>query len=192
MDWAKHTTVIAALVAAAGLGVTAAGTVVSVRVAEDQLSQSNVEDEERDRRQASRITFWSLPPRDDVTVIANRSLDPTHIEVSVGYGGALDGYDLWLGTVPPCTRVLLPNSQLEQGVPERRRKEYADSAFAEAIVMRDADSRTWTRKRTGELEPGRQTPGKLGAFTGEVEFDLTLLRKPDVKVEPLDGCESAG
>lgn len=59
VEWEKHTAVIAAVVAAVGLALTAWGTVKSAQVADDQLTQSQEQREDSVRSQASRITMWA-------------------------------------------------------------------------------------------------------------------------------------
>lgn len=58
MDWSKHTAVLAAIVAAVGLGFTAWGTAKSAQVADDQLAQSRDAQQQEEKAQASAVTMW--------------------------------------------------------------------------------------------------------------------------------------
>lgn len=157
VDWAKHTTVIAAVVAAAGLGVTAWGTLVTARVAEDQLAQSKVASEERAKRQASRITWWSqLQKGEYAAVIANRSLDPVRVILAVRYGDT----DSWgkygairMHELPPCSRVVIPRSKLSEG-PSRRGTRYVHSLVVTELRFTDTYGQSWTRRADGTLRRG--------------------------------------
>ncbi|MCX5225829.1 hypothetical protein [Streptomyces sp. NBC_00233] len=75
------------MVGAVSLGFTAWSTYMSVQVNQDQLKQSKEQDEDKEKEQASRVTFWTEepPPRNpqrevawwgNRLVIVNRSLDP--------------------------------------------------------------------------------------------------------------------
>jgi hypothetical protein len=86
---------IAAAVGAVSLGFTAWSTYMSVQVNKDQLKQSKEQDDDKEKEQASRVTFWTEepPPRNpqrevawwgNRLVIVNRSLDPV-LSVGVYY-----------------------------------------------------------------------------------------------------------
>lgn len=109
-DIARHATVLAALVAAASLAVSAWGTFKAAQVADDQLAQSRDNTEAATRRQVSQITMWLQPLDGHRTyVIANRSLDAASLYLQIDYGP--DGHEaahlLRVGVAPPCTRMEL-------------------------------------------------------------------------------------
>lgn len=159
MDWAKHTTVFAALVAAIGLAVSAWGTLKSAQVADDQLSQSRESAQEQLRQQAVRVTMWGT---EHAVVIANRSLDPVtgEAEGSVPYSSSSGTY---LGVIPPCSQVSLPLAT--SGIPGLPR-----------LFFLDADGREWVREPNGRLT-GPSQPDAFGStlsvFPPKI-FDVTL------------------
>jgi hypothetical protein len=188
VDWTRHTTVLAAVVAAAGLGVTAWGTLVSARVAEDQLAQSRVQNEERERLQASRITYWQEPAGSTDTVIANRSLDPAAVSVVVTDLG-VKPYIADFGMVPPCSRVVLPESLLWAAHP-RKAKDSLSAKQVDAILIEDANGKQWYRSYDA-LQPVTQRDVPLVEKAAE-SYESVTVGSRDVKVEPLDECGSAG
>ncbi|MFE6639608.1 hypothetical protein ACFVFT_38150 [Streptomyces tendae] len=196
MDWAKHTTVLAALVAAAGLGVSAWGTLLSARVAEDQLAQSKVQNEERAKRQASRITFWEEPPHSDPTVIANRSLDPVFVYVGVSYkGDHTPEYDMSVGTIPPCTAVRLRADHLSSGIPDNEPEARFNRGSATAIMFVDVYGQMWTRAEDGKLTEG--VPAAAGFLRtsdtkerGKRPYVVVATTTLDLK--PLEECGATG
>ncbi|MGW4759399.1 hypothetical protein [Streptomyces chartreusis] len=108
-DLAKHTTALAAFVAAVSLAITAWGTWKSAAVADDQLTQSSQAQAEAERDQASRIAVWA---EGDRIVVANRSLDPAYVTFQVALSADLHWPDFVdVGTVPPCTRVAIPSEE---------------------------------------------------------------------------------
>ncbi|MFC8408017.1 hypothetical protein ACFUG9_31230 [Streptomyces griseoincarnatus] len=162
---------LAAVVAAAGLGVTAWGTLVSARVAEDQLAQSKVQSEERTRRQASRITFWT-EPYTETTVIVNRSLDPANAflvtETVNGAEGRGYGFIINLGTLPPCSQFRIDSDKLAEALPEKGREGLLDLRQTQLHII-DTYGQSWTRQDDGTLgsglgvgaEPALTDPGEL-------------------------------
>ena len=176
MDWGRHTTVLAAVVAAAGLGVTAWGTLVSAEVAEDQLAQSRVQNEERTKRQASRVNMWG---EGEYEVIANRSLDPAFAYVAM-YDGSRE-YVVDVGTLPPCTRVSITASMLEETILVFLPKSHSRYVVPAALLFSDTDGRTWRRDyHGGDLKLVHEWPKRLYTST-----DLVA------KEEPLDECGAA-
>ncbi|MGW1243114.1 hypothetical protein [Streptomyces bobili] len=184
VDWGKHTTVVAAVVAAAGLAVTAWGTVKSSQVADDQLDQSREQQFAEDRQQASLVNVWTDKGK---TIIANRSLDPAGVWLSATGANAPEWgspYE-WLGRIPPCQRVELPSSLIEYLVRREDRATAPDVHDAvTSIVIEDINGNSW--KRTVK-----------GKFIQLVE-DADLLGSPHhdhmgdkgVRVTELDSCEA--
>lgn len=130
---------IAAVVAAVGLGLTAWGTLKSAQVADDQLTQSRANQLKDAQAQASLITMWTEfdpPPKvlmhsggnPGRLVLANRSLDPIQVALhgAVPNRAALapgviptappprEPRIFYFGSVPPCTRVTLTRAALLQ------------------------------------------------------------------------------
>lgn len=75
-DMGKHTAVLAAVVAAASLAISAWGTWKSAQVADDQLAQSRDQQQKALTKQASLVTSWA---ESNAAVVANRSLDPASV-----------------------------------------------------------------------------------------------------------------
>ncbi|MFI8206733.1 hypothetical protein [Streptomyces sp. NPDC085937] len=194
MDWAKHTTVVAAMVAAAGLGVTAWGTLISARVAEDQLVQSKVQSEERTRRQASRITYWE--EGDEATVVANRSLDPVNLYLTVNYFHAAEDPNdagrgqvlVAVGTLPPCSRLAIPEAQLEGVIPNEEREGFYVFSVSE-ISFTDTYGQRWTRDIDGTLTHG--WPELPNRELGDVREFMKWLKGASRKMSALDECGAA-
>ncbi|MGA5089218.1 MULTISPECIES: hypothetical protein [unclassified Streptomyces] len=177
---------LAAVVAAAGLGVTAWGTLMSARVAEDQLAQSRVQNEERERQQASRITYWQEPASPSNTVIANRSLDPAAVSIVVTDFG-VKPYIADLGMVPPCSRVVIPETLLWDAHPKKANDPFPTMQVG-AILIEDANGKQWYRSYD-VLSPAQRDLPLLEEAT-EANEAVTMWSR-DVKVEPLDECGSA-
>ncbi|MCX4564683.1 hypothetical protein OHA02_52350 [Streptomyces phaeochromogenes] len=149
MDWTRHTAVAAAVVAAAGLAVTAWGTWKSAQVADDQLARSK-------EAQAAMITLWA---EGDVLVISNRSADPavTAIQIKskpsnkvrewahLSAGDGINRYYAMLGQLPPCTRLEL--------TADVRKKLLGTDRLRIIVGLSIADARGswWHRQMDGEL-----------------------------------------
>ena len=177
MDWAKHTTVFAAVVAATGLAISAWGTLKSAQVADDQLSQSRESAQEQLRQQAVRVTMWGTK---NAVVIANRSLDPvTGVARSYFLSSSSDG--TYLGVIPPCSQVSIPlaTSQI---------------AHQPELLFLDADGREWAREPNGRLA-GPYEPDAFGRtvnlFPREIlNAKITgLADDPGARVRSLDSSE---
>ncbi|MEI5011946.1 MULTISPECIES: hypothetical protein [unclassified Streptomyces] len=194
---AKHTTVLAAVVAAAGLAVTAWGTVKSAQVADDQLAQSKERQAQEERKLAARVTSWLQP---EATVIANRSLDPAVLYLRVlGHPSLLPGSRavlMLLGTAPPCTRLEVPDSLIKGIVKERTGFEVY--GFQSLIIV-EPSGNLWERRPGGALrEPefetgwrittGMAARGKEGKGTPPGK---ELLTSSLVKSSGLEECGSA-
>lgn len=161
VDWAKHTTVFAALVAAAGLGVTAWGTVKSAEVANDQLAQSRNNQDRTEKAQAQAVTMWLDWNKDQVgtVTVSNRSLAP----ISVALWGA-DGLKGWkgyenspvysyLGVLPPCTRATFTRSQINQATMPK-----TVDLWIAGLLYRDSAGVKWQRSSSGHLARTEKSP----------------------------------
>ncbi|GGT43930.1 hypothetical protein [Streptomyces chromofuscus] len=152
VDWAKHTTVLAAAVAAAGLAVTAWGTLKSAQVADAQLDQAREQQEDRDRRQVALISFWGEGENDSVVVVVNRSLDPASAwirAVPPDSSNPKDGGFYPLGILPPCQRMEFPLEKLFTGGP---------AYLVEALLISDANGKGWMRRVDGTLRTSQSRP----------------------------------
>ncbi|MEJ8662198.1 hypothetical protein [Streptomyces sp. MS1.AVA.4] len=191
---AKHTTVLAAVVAAAGLAVTAWGTLKSAQVADDQLAQSKERQTQEERKLAARVTSW-LEPK--ATVIANRSLDPAVLYLWVLGHHSLKpdarAVMMLLGTAPPCTRLEVPNSLIADIV---RKRTGSEVYGFQSLIIVEPSGKLWERRPGGALrEPTtdiwfRITTGQaargIGALPGK-----ELLTSSSVKSSGLEECGSA-
>lgn len=160
---------IAALVAAAGLAVSAWGTLKSAQVADDQLAQSREEQEEEDRAQASAVTAWleGLAEEDEALIVANRSLHPVPVAVNGmriwhkgdytdAHGNTIlntesQGHTIALGVLPPCSRVTFSHDLLVKQSADVK----ADDFDPDHIFFMDGTGQHWQRGLSGKL---RQRP----------------------------------
>ncbi|TFE55608.1 hypothetical protein E3E14_05585 [Streptomyces sp. ICN441] len=161
MDWAKHTTVLAAVVAAVGLAVTAWGTLKSAQVADAQLAQSKEQQEDRDRRQIALISFWGEGADDKVVVVVNRSLDPASAWLVAGRLSPANSEDpaayLSLGVLPPCQRSAFRYDPMVGG-----------TGPVEALLVSDANGKGWVRRVDGTLRGTKSLPGVSALGRGHV------------------------
>ncbi|MCZ7456746.1 hypothetical protein [Streptomyces sp. WMMC940] len=119
---------------------------MAAEVAEDQLAQSQEEQVDERRRQASRITFYQ---EGDKTVVANRSFDPAGIWISSGASASVPAKGLnywWAGIIPPCVKAVFPF----EGFQPRDRDKSLDKWkferwFVKGIEIVDANGRSWQR-----------------------------------------------
>ncbi|MFI9780453.1 hypothetical protein ACIHCV_38230 [Streptomyces sp. NPDC051956] len=162
-DWARHTAVLAAVVAAVSLAITAWGTYKSAQVADDQLAQSKEDGEKEERSQAVRISMWGDKK---VSVVANRSLDPVWTAFFLSDKQRRERHDnsvtyVFVGVVPPCTAVTVPKS-----VTFARATSFAappgphtDWIFVGLHFMGN-DGQPWVRWNSGELTKVTGPPSK--------------------------------
>ncbi|MEW2253282.1 hypothetical protein AB0907_38945 [Streptomyces sp. NPDC006975] len=160
MDWAKHTTVFAAIVAAVGLAVTAWGTLKSAQVANDQLAQSRKARADEERAQAARVTEWR---EGDWYVVANRSSDPVFVNLWFHWGTSRESAYTFYGpqgvaldAIPPCQAVKVPTAAIDKFLksqfhPSGRDASGRDTYWYELMEFIDADGRWWERTVGGEL-----------------------------------------
>ncbi|MFE5242381.1 MULTISPECIES: hypothetical protein [unclassified Streptomyces] len=145
-DWAKHTAVAAAVIAALGLWLTAWSSWKSAQVADDQLNQSAAEQQEEARSQVSKIVVCI---EGDKIVVVNRSLDPA----TAWLGLNKDDYaGIRMGTLPPCTRLELPRdvSRIDEEFVQAPDGKLS-AAYISDITITDAAGRTWRRYPDGAL-----------------------------------------
>lgn len=173
VEWEKHTAVIAAVVAAVGLALTAWGTVKSAQVADDQLTQSQEQREDSVRSQASRITMWA---QGGTLFIANRSPDPANALLVSPWGGR----DQLIGTLPPCTRM-----EISRGTREHLMPPTGDVA---ALQFSDADGRGWSRTSHGRLSALKTPTPWLGGFDLYAGEPRETLTGQGVRLEEMDDC----
>ncbi|WP_437081008.1 hypothetical protein [Streptomyces sp. enrichment culture] len=146
-------------------------------MAEDQLAQSNEQDEDKAKAQASKVTFWlenhrpvdkgQLGANRNRLVIVNRSLDPV---TQVGFlyqayeGKVLDGGvplfrpvaagGAWMPTLPPCSKITVESTSLSR----------ADGSPVTSVALvdvgemtfTDAKGKVWHRPR-GLLKKGKSS-----------------------------------
>ncbi|MER5473600.1 hypothetical protein [Streptomyces sp. NPDC002685] len=177
----KHTAVLAAVVAAVSLAISAWGTWKAAQVSDDQLAQSQAQSLEENRAQASLISFWHT--HEGGLVVANRSFDPASALVSGEGARAVK----WIGVIPPCSRVSMPQDLTDtlfdpwpSGEPKA----------ATRLNIIDANGFFWQRNDFGYL-------GRYSRPTDSWEFDdldymargeTALLERPEVKVTDLEPC----
>lgn len=224
IDWMKAATVVAALAAAGGLIFSAWTSYYSVQTAQDQLDQSREDADRELRQQAVLVSTWTQidgsnaargEPGVTTGYIANRSLDPID-QVVVGLSTELEGDPrtfpldykeaktmLYLGALPPCSRVTLPaivaKHQLGPGTP------LEVSYHIPGVSFIDVYGQQWARPSSGPLQPLNEggpvdSKGNLSAmskvlFEDEVlELTWTLAGASNTEVpapEPLEECGPA-
>ncbi|MFF9569901.1 DciA family protein [Streptomyces sp. NPDC014685] len=205
-DWARHTAVLAAVVSAIGLAVTAWGTYKTAQVANDQLAESREQDERNARLQASQVTMWLEP---DALVLANRSLDPALVyfqgkqPLDKGLFAQKEGvpdarkkvvFTVRIGTIPPCTRVAMPRGEsnhIRIGV---------DDLLVEGLLIVDAEGTQWLRSADGPLRRYK-LPGAQGDVMEEFrrvvqetpgQWGLSAQNVKGAKFTSLDSCGKPG
>ncbi|MFG2867550.1 hypothetical protein [Streptomyces sp. NPDC048338] len=136
---------VAALVAAAGLAVTAWGTLKSAQVADDQLTQSKERMAQEDRKVASRATTWQSGAS---LIIANRNLETTVVYVSLRQPPKGWPVVVRLGITPPCTRFEVPLKPIQDEV-ERLTRE--GSWGFSSLFVGEPSGRLWERRPEGGL-----------------------------------------
>ncbi|MET8566023.1 hypothetical protein ABZV75_37725 [Streptomyces flaveolus] len=178
---AKHTAVLAAVVAAASLAITAWGTYKAAQVADDQLAQSRENNENDERAQASRISMWTEGNQPTRIVLANRSLDPAWASIYFDDPTLPMGLSQPAGVLPPCSRLDVPVAKLYVD-PEN----ILGSGLRLAFV--DANGRAWTRAAGGGLR-GPEWPNSVSVTTK----DKTTMwaTEKDVEVKTLSECGQA-
>lgn len=212
VDWGKHTTVFAALVAAVGLGLTAWGTLMSARVAADQLDQSQEQRTERSMSQASRITAWA---EGDNTVVANRSLDPADVYLAATVAGSTHQTRLsaepqrdfvYVGTVPPCLRLSIPGDMLRSTLHDTGHilfdPKNPGPIYVTSIMIVDSNGHVWERGNGSPLGPVADHDAKFAVsfamarmshmplFRVAPDRAVTLASTPAVKTKGLEECGS--
>jgi hypothetical protein len=178
MDWMLISTAAAALAAAAGLIFSAWTSYYSVQTAQDQLDQSR-EDADRDlRQQAVLVSTWtqtdgSGAPRGEpgktIGFITNRSLDPVD-QVVVGIAVRTEAdlpagpvspkspkTSLYLGPLPPCSRVTIPAIAVEHSLPPGIR---VDNYLITGMSFIDVYGQRWARLTSGPLQPMKEASAK--------------------------------
>ncbi|MEU9576266.1 hypothetical protein [Streptomyces chilikensis] len=159
--------IVAALAGAAGLSVTAWGTYWAAQVAEDQLAQSKEQDEDKQKDQASKVTFWKERMKagdGDTLVIANRSLDPVsyvrvHVTVRYWKGEDLTASVVAAGSssaLPPCSALRVTSAGLMRSFGKRA----VGSAAVDvnAFEFYDSKGKVWQRTDDGVLRAGEGWP----------------------------------
>ncbi|MFE7015757.1 hypothetical protein ACFVAQ_35570 [Streptomyces sp. NPDC057651] len=182
---AKHTAVVASVVAAVSLAITAWGTYKAAQVADDQLSQSRDDSAKEDRAQASRISVWVEGEKPTRLVLANRSLDPAWGYVTIATQDELrkdevPGRFMGIGVLPPCTRLNVPLSKLGTDTQASfHLGKSAPLAFV-GLTFIDATGSMWLRYPSGRLEPA--------TFNAPSEGRLTWAAEKGVEVKALGDC----
>lgn len=145
VDWAKHTTVFAALVAAVGLAISAWGTVKTAEVANDQLATSREDNAKDHRAQAAHVTGWS---EGSIVVMANRSLDPTWAMLNLQDLSREDPEKVShviLGTIPPCTAVAIPQQVVYGAVSKTKPPPDWE---VQSLYFTTSDGSAWVRENS--------------------------------------------
>ncbi|MFB8402243.1 hypothetical protein [Streptomyces sp. NPDC055912] len=145
-DWTKHAAVLAALIAAIGLAVSAWATVKAVALADIQLTQAHEQKDEEERQHVSRVAFWG--EGDDKTVVANRSTDPVRLWLRVLTTSKSLDYKP-IGTLPPCKRLEIPLAVNPSG------RTIVD---VKALVITDRNGKSWERRSDGTIHPVLELP----------------------------------
>lgn len=190
-DWAKHTTVLAAAVAAVSLALTAWGTYKAAQVADDQLTQSREKQDAQVRAQASRVTIWKEP---GIVVLANRSLDP--VRAYIGWIGFAAGQAVPVGTLPPCTAVELAHRTRASQDPSSGKGAPILGAPNLDLTFADASGKLWKRVSSGRLEPAEWYKGVNREGVAEVlgppsPAQDPLMEQIESKTRPLEECGAA-
>ncbi|MFD0142813.1 MULTISPECIES: hypothetical protein [unclassified Streptomyces] len=187
-DWAKHTAVLAALIAALGLGVTAWGTVKAAEIANDQLAQSREQQEEDARKVASSVTFW---PERGGLVITNRGLDPVEATVRLNFPLNKLYMRLPVGAIPPCSRLDIPNvtiSRTSERVIRRTSDAIWEPFVVDALIVQAPSGKPWIREEGKEMERAKPADLRLGSHPPHRAGEFAT--NPSVKLTALEDCGS--
>ncbi|MDX2648522.1 hypothetical protein PV341_34125 [Streptomyces sp. PA03-1a] len=116
ISWVGIVTNITVVIGIGSLAFTGIATYYGAAVSRDQLKQSQQQDEDQKRAQASRVSFWTERPVNggDRLHLMNRSPDPVtdirafFIATRLRSGG-IDAvpFRLWLVTLPPCSDTVI-------------------------------------------------------------------------------------
>ncbi|MER7377232.1 hypothetical protein [Streptomyces lanatus] len=184
----KHTAVVAAVVAAGGLAVTAWGTMKSAQVADDQLAQSEAQKDDAARKLTSRVTMWEErqsgwngPPH---RIVANRNVEPVYVfyKISAAELHRSGTGDRWvhphmgmvpLGTIPPCTRQDFSWKAISYQVDARWNIGFWEVT---SLVVVEPSGVQWQRLPGGEIK----------GLTKSDRRDLALARKNSYVPLPVD------
>jgi hypothetical protein len=167
-DWIQISTLVAALAAAGGLVFSGWTGYYSVRTAQDQLDQSRADADRELRQQAVLVSTWTQAdgsnalrgePGGVTGFITNRSLDPVD-QVLVGIATQKGGDPvttqtnrpkilLYLGLLPPCSRVTISAAAAKRALASRTDREYVISG----VSFVDVYGQRWARVSSGPLEP---------------------------------------
>ncbi|WP_189111827.1 hypothetical protein [Streptomyces camponoticapitis] len=172
--------IVAALVGAASLSVTAWGTYWTAQVAGDQLAQSKEQNEDKARVQASKVTFWLERPKGesrDELVIVNRSLDPVNqLVVNIHIRD-----DATLMLLPPNTFSMLPPCSEIRIAASDPRLDFGESKdLRVSMEFIDSAGMRWHRDSRGVLQAD---PGFLSLPQDGPPLENTPVR-------PLKECGS--
>ncbi|MFB7371960.1 hypothetical protein ACFC0D_19190 [Streptomyces sp. NPDC056222] len=190
-DWAKHTAVLAALIAALGLGVTAWGTVKAAEIANDQLAQSREQQEEDARKVASSVTFW---PERGGLVITNRGLDPVEGTVRLNFPLSAENelyMRLPVGAIPPCSRLDIPEvtiSRTSERVIRRTSGAIWEPFVVDALIVQAPSGKPWIREEGKEIERAKPADLLLGSHPPHGARELAT--NSSVKLTALEDCGS--
>ncbi|MEV8435069.1 hypothetical protein [Streptomyces chartreusis] len=180
IDWMQISAVGAALAAAGGLIFSAWTSYYSVQTAEDQLEQSREDADREVRQQAVLVSTWTQTdgrgaprgePGKTMGFVTNRSLDPVD-EVIVGIAVRTEAdlpsgpvrpqsprTMLYLGPLPPCSRVTIPAKVVEYSQAGLR----VDSYSITGMSFVDVYGQRWARIASGPLQPMKEAPAKEGS-----------------------------
>lgn len=121
-SWAHLATVIGAVAAIGSVAFSGWATYISAVVATDQLNQSREDSEKEERRQASRVTFWTEEEAGDFwKTMVNRTPDPVSMSIvyltftDQPWGGFTSAYASSDG-LPPCTEIVFKLSDQKEEI----------------------------------------------------------------------------
>lgn len=162
VDWSRHTMVVATLLAAGGLLISALGTLKTNAVADTQLTQAREQEDSEAKQQVARITFWPLAS-EYAFVVANRSLDSASVWLYVDMNGTKYSRYWPLGIVPPCSSARISNLNVTKGA--------APWPVTKLLIV-DANGRAWLRTPSGVLSrttPPQELPNSVTGVNGVVD-----------------------
>lgn len=182
VDWVRHTTVVAALVAAVGLGVTAWGTLKSAQVADDQLAQSREQAELDAMDQASRVSVWA---QGEDLVAVNYSLQVVTLWiVSNTKEGLLDTWPIT--RVPPCKEMTTAlDDPYTEGLTETGPEALTKAGGDVKLAIVDARGKVWVQEPFGTLTPLEDRHFRFSRWHQSPIINWTTTK---VKLRSLSGC----
>ena len=148
------------------------------QVNSDQITMNSIEATDAQQQEADKVAFWYTYSRPNKLIIQNLGAAPIYntavrLEVLLTFGSKKNYTTSWtpaLGTIPPCSRLSIPLSDLEPTgimadvalqvngqIPATRNlgNPTGELSFPVNMVFTDGNGLTWARNSIGKLTPSQ-------------------------------------